>query len=335
MNTSLQLPVSDLSMAGEARRLASHWTRERGGNEIFIANVALVVTELANNLAKHTRGGVILLRVLTSEETWGVEILSLDAGPGVANFQECLRDGHSTAGTSGIGLGAVLRASHAFEVHSQPGIGTALRCELWPQDPVSTKSSFVAGGVSTALNGQDVSGDSWASQQISPTHYRLMIADGLGHGVFAAEASRKAVEVFLEGSNHPLPRLLENIHGALRATRGAAAAIAEIDLSEQQLRYAGIGNIAATVLQSPRNISLVSHNGTLGAQWRSIQQFSYPWEPGGMLIMHSDGLKTGWQVERYQGLLGKHPALIAGVLYRDFQRPNDDSTVIGLRTRLA
>ena len=44
--------------------------------------------------------------------------------------------------------------------------------------------------------------------------------------------------------------------------------------------------------------------------------------------MHSDGLSTGTASTRYPGLAVRDPALIAGVLYRDFTRGHDDATVV-------
>jgi len=47
-----------------------------------------------------------------------------------------------------------------------------------------------------------------------------------------------------------------------------------------------------------------------------------------VLIQHTDGLGTHWDVDRYPGLLGRSPSLIAAVLYRDFNRGRDDVTVL-------
>lgn len=311
--------------------MAVAWANERGSCPAFAGNLALVVTELANNLANHTRGGVILLRNLGSPDNCGVEILSLDTGPGVANFSECLRDGYSTGGTAGTGLGAVRRASAAFEVHSQTGIGTALRSELWVRPPASQTRGFIFGGASVPLTGEVECGDTWAARSVSSDRVRVIVADGLGHGEFAADASRKAVEVFSRSDAHPLPRMMEDIHGALRATRGAAVAVAEIDSSSRRVSYVGVGNISATIVRSSGTTSLVSQNGTAGAQIRTLKEFSYEWTSDAALVMQSDGVKTQWHLDRYLGLAGRHPGLVAGVLFRDFQRPTDDSTVVVLR----
>lgn len=64
---------------------------------------------------------------------------------------------------------------------------------------------------------------------------------------------------------------------------------------------------------------------------RKIQPYTYSWLPGGLLVMHSDGLGMQWRIERYPGLINKHPSLIAGILYRDFQRGRDDVIVLVAR----
>jgi anti-sigma regulatory factor (Ser/Thr protein kinase) len=292
--------------------------------------VALVVTELATNLALHTRGGVLLLRHLLHEGQSGVEVLSLDQGPGIENLNECLRDGHSTGGTSGIGLGSVRRASHVFDVHSQVGVGTALLSQIWMKPPV-TREAFQSGGVSVALHGEGACGDAWASHEVRSDRLRLVVADGLGHGLLASDASRKAVEIFRKGAQQPLPEVVQSMHLALKSMRGAAVAVAEVDTSLQTLSYVGVGNISATIVRDEKRNSLVSMHGTVGAQFRKLQQFTYGWQPGALLVMHSDGVKTSWDLERYSGLRGRHPSLVAGILYRDFHRPSDDSTVMVVR----
>ena len=333
MHPSLLIQVTDQSQAGEARREARVWAREDGGDEDHVARVALVITELANNLDLHTtRGGVLLLRKVNGEGQTGVEILSLDHGPGTANFSQFMRDGFSTTGTPGTGLGAVERGSQVFEVYSQPTVGTTLLSQIWPRRAKSEEERWQVGAVNLPMRHETVSGDSWCFYEgTGGGRSRLIIADGLGHGPVAAEASRRAVETFDAHKEQPLPTLLGTLHTALRGTRGAAVAIAEVDLASETLRYVGVGNIAGVVLTHEKSTSLVSMNGTVGVRCEKIQEFSYPWPAGGLLIMSSDGLKTQWNLNRYHGLLSRHPGLIAGTLYRDYNRGTDDTTVAAIR----
>jgi hypothetical protein len=76
----------------------------------------------------------------------------------------------------------------------------------------------------------------------------------------------------------------------------------------------------------------VSHSGIVGhSAARRFQQFDVPCPPGALLVLHSDGLGSRWDLARYPGLPLRHPGLIAAVLYRDFARGRDDVTVFVAR----
>jgi len=77
----------------------------------------------------------------------------------------------------------------------------------------------------------------------------------------------------------------------------------------------------------------VSHGGIMGHTVRRTQLFTYPWPAGGLLVMLSDGIASQWSLDAYPGLRQRDPALIAGVIYRDFVRGRDDATVVVVRER--
>jgi anti-sigma regulatory factor (Ser/Thr protein kinase) len=304
-------------------------------DETSAGNVALVVTETATNLLKHARGGEMILRPLEWGSAAGMEMLALDKGPGIADLGRCFQDGYSTAGSAGTGLGAISRLSSTHEIYSQPGQGTVLMAQVWKRGPAggppASPPRFSVSGVSVALQGEEESGDDWIFQEAGHCA-RLTVADGLGHGAFAADAARAAVRTAREQPQEPAPTLLERIHGALRPTRGAAVAVAEIDSTAQVLRFAGLGNIAGLVVPESGPVRrLVSHAGTAGHEARKIMEYTYPWDSRSLLVMHSDGLQTQWSFDRYPGLVERHPSLIAGVLYRDYTRRRDDVTVVVAR----
>ena len=90
------------------------------------ARVALVATELATNLIKHGSGGEILVGTYQDGDGSGIEIIALDKGRAWPTSRHALRDGYSSAGTRGNGLGAVIRQSHFVDIASWPGVGTAV-----------------------------------------------------------------------------------------------------------------------------------------------------------------------------------------------------------------
>ncbi|WP_257462144.1 ATP-binding SpoIIE family protein phosphatase [Archangium lipolyticum] len=324
--SSTAIAVTESSQAGHARRTASSLAARLGFNEEAQGKVALVVSEAAKNLVAHAREGFILLRPLHAGPHVGVEMLAVDKGPGMADVERCLRDGYSTAGTGGSGLGAMRRMASLFDIHSVPGVGTVVLAQMWSSKP--PPSSVDVGVVCVPKSGEEVCGDSWAVDTKGDRVF-FLVADGLGHGPEAARASRAAVVSFLEQGPNELVELLRGMHPELHSTRGAAVALAALDGS--RLHFSGVGNISAAVV-SPEGIQrMVSMNGTLGHQSHRMQQFSYTWGPGSTLVMCSDGLATQWRLDGYPGLLARHPSLAAGVLYRDFARGRDDATVLVAR----
>jgi hypothetical protein len=117
----------------------------------------------------------------------------------------------------------------------------------------------------------------------------------------------------------------------VRHTRGAAAAIAHIEQPGGLVSFAGVGNISAAICTNGTTRQAVSHNGTLGHQARHFRDYTYPWPPESLLVMHTDGLKTHWSLDAYAGVKARHPAVIASILYRDYSRNRDDVTVIVVR----
>jgi anti-sigma regulatory factor (Ser/Thr protein kinase) len=324
------LRVGDGTAVGEARRTAGELASSLGLDATDAGRVALVVTEIATNVVKHAGEGELLVRGLRSAEATGVGVVALDRGPGIANVSEALRDGHSTRGTSGTGLGAIARIATRFEIFSEPGRGTAVLAQVWSAETKPASEPMEIGGVSVPYPGEIVSGDAWATRE-TPGTTLLMVADGLGHGTHAAAASRAAVDAFRLDRGAAPAEALERIHHALRPTRGAAVAVAAVDREKGLVRFAGIGNIAGTIVSGEKTRSVVSHHGTAGGAARRIQEFTYPWNGGDLLVLHSDGLTSRWTLAAYPGLAQRHPALIAGVLYRDHRRGRDDTTVVVLR----
>lgn len=329
MRLSHAILIEEQSTVGEARRFAQGFTHGLGFGLTAAGTAALIATELATNIVKHAGRGEILIRALPAPARTGLELLALDRGPGMRNVAECMRDGYSSAGSPGTGLGAVSRLSQVFEIYTGADVGTAVLARLW-DGPAPRADGVVIGAVCLPKPGEEYCGDSYAVDG-GNSRTRLLVVDGLGHGPLAAAAADAAVTAFCSEKHMPDPKgMLAAIHQALRRTRGAAAAAATIDFADGVVRYAGVGNIAASIAtpSSHETRRLISQNGTAGAEIRKAQELSYPWPPGSRLLMHSDGLATQWQLERYPGLLARDPALIAAVLYRDYRRATDDVTVL-------
>lgn len=325
-------PVSDASHIAAARRTAADLAARQGLDATRAGELAIVVTEAATNILKHAQHGEILLRALQQGEHTGVEVLAIDAGPGMNSISASMEDGRSTAGTYGVGLGAMRRLSSSFDAFSSPGQGTVLHMTVWQQGAVLDALPLDIGVVCLPMDGETACGDGWGLA-LGATEATVLVADGLGHGPLAEDASRLAVQTALARPARSAAVLLDDVHHALRATRGAAVALARIDMLAGQLSLAGIGNIACHVWSAGGRRQMVSHNGIVGSNMRKVQEFPAQWDDSAMMIMHSDGLGSRWNMDEYRGLSGCHPAVVAAVLYRDFSRRRDDVTVLVLRDR--
>jgi anti-sigma regulatory factor (Ser/Thr protein kinase) len=328
------IAVHEETQPGSARREAARLAALEGMTEADVGRVSIVVTEAAKNLIKHGHGGEVLLRSRNSEGICTLDVLALDKGKGMTDVAACLRDGYSTAGTSGTGLGAIQRLSDFLEIYSTPNAGTVVHCRIdaGTRSGGSFSSLMESGVVVVPVGNETRCGDSWA-EHLTATHSVYMVVDGLGHGPGAAEAADEAVAAFhrLESVN-PLD-ILDEAHHALRKTRGAAMSVASIDHNQRMVRFAGVGNVSASVITPTKTHNMVSHNGIVGHSVSRIQDFTYDWPEGATLAMFSDGIASHWSLAKYPGVQSRSPLVSAAIIYRDSSRRRDDATVLIAREK--
>ena len=119
---------ADVAIAWQrGKRLAE----ETGLNDIEQTYVVTSISELANNLLFHAIRGVITMKTVSLPDRRGIEIISQDEGPGIEDINLAFKDGYSTTGGLGNGLGAVRRMMDEFEIESTPGKGTRIVARIW------------------------------------------------------------------------------------------------------------------------------------------------------------------------------------------------------------
>jgi anti-sigma regulatory factor (Ser/Thr protein kinase) len=325
----LLVPVVEASQPSAVRYAARELAARAGFNEEDSYRAGIVATELATNLVKHAQGGQILLRP-AADGVPQLELIAIDRGPGIANLQQAMSDGQSTAGSSGNGLGAVRRLADDFDIYSSMPHGTAVLARIRAHRAPARHGPFLVAGVSVAKKGETECGDIWAVVE-RPDSVVAAMADGLGHGHFAAEAAAAAIATLRVGNYDDCAAAVTAMHNGIRHTRGAAGAVVELRRAAGVVRFAGVGNISAVVLSNGGTRQTVSHNGTLGHRMSHVREYSYPWSDGALIVMHSDGLVSHWSLGPYPGLRARHPALVAAILYREFDRGRDDVTVVVAR----
>ena len=333
-----RIVVDDLSRVGSARRAADVVARASALDETRRGVVGIVATEAATNLARHAREGVLFVQGTAPAGIAGVELVAADRGPGMHDLERAFADGFSTGGTPGTGLGAIRRQADELDIYSVPGQGTIVVARVFavPAERAAPRRHLLdVGAVCLPIDGETACGDGWAVVQDADRAV-ILIVDGLGHGPNAADAADAAIAGFHAASGGAPAEIVAKLHSALRSTRGAALAVAEITASVEgaNIRYCGVGNTVALLLgpvDAPR--SLPSMNGTAGLVVRSMQEVSLPWRRGGTLVLHTDGITTRWRADAYRGVLAHDPSVLAAVLQRDHARGRDDATVLAFRLR--
>jgi len=315
---------------GQARSLAVAASQAQGFDQTDEQRVRLVATEMATSFVQKPWSGRICVRLLQCGDLGGVEIVATDRGPGIPATGARRAPVAATVEAAGGFQGTMTRTSDLFDLYAAPGRGTVMMSRVWGKRSFGPcESQFEVGSMMEPIVGEDVSGDAWAVEQ-SAGRVVALVADGLGHGVDAAAASAAAVTAFRQRYLDPVEDIVAHIHQALRGTRGAAIAVAEIDSDVGRLRFSGIGNIAARLFVGGVDRSLISRFGIAGYKSPKIRVHDEAWADGTLLVMHSDGLSSSWGLHGYLGLLSHHPQLVAATVMRDAGRVNDDALVLAL-----
>jgi anti-sigma regulatory factor (Ser/Thr protein kinase) len=332
---ALRCAVEDQSQVAPARGAVRTLAHQLGLPTALVDRAELAATELAQNLHRHAvQGELVVSAGQVDDGTPTLDLLAIDRGPGVARFDRCLVDGYSTGGTMGTGLGAVRRLAAEFDAVSEPGLGTIVFARL-AADParVAGPPHFDLGALGFPLAEDDPNGDAFAVVRRG-NRLVVLVADGLGHGPLAAEASGAAVRALAGLADHEPGRVLGEINRTLVPTRGAAVSVASLDLDAArgggELRSAGMGNVSLVVVGPDTEMRRVAtSHGTAGARARvtPVEQRT-PFPGGGALIMHSDGLHSRWTLAGRRELLRHRAAVIAAAVWREQQRGSDDSMVV-------
>ncbi|MET9356629.1 ATP-binding SpoIIE family protein phosphatase [Streptomyces sp. NPDC006617] len=338
------VPVHDSTRVRDARVAAEHAAALACLDERRTSAAALVATELATNLLKHAGGGRVVVDVVDppalaadAEPRPRVQVATLDHGPGIADVSAALRDGFTTTGSLGAGLGTCARVADDFDLHSVPGRGTVVVARVGVSEARAAgpgpAARLRAGAVNVPFGGAEYSGDAWAWVRNGDL-VTLMLADGLGHGPEAARASTAAVEALRASAHLPPGEAVRRLDRALSGTRGAAVAVAQVDTRASVLRFTGVGNIGARLCEGGTWRHLVSRPGIVGTHRPStLREEETAWADDRVLVLHSDGLPSRWSPTSDTCRTTTDPAVTAAVTIRDASssaRPVRDDTAVAV-----
>jgi anti-sigma regulatory factor (Ser/Thr protein kinase) len=319
------ISVEDASATSACRSTAAAMAAKLAFPVARADELALAVTEAASNLHKHARAGALLLRIGVVAAMPCIELVTIDGGPGFRDVSAVMRDGHSTAGTLGVGLGAIRRLAGSCDLYSAAGHGTTLVARFWPA-PVAPETDCA--GLIRPIGAEYESGDAYAAVRVGQT-LTGVLCDGLGHGPLAARAADMAISAVLEDPASEPAALVERIHRRLSSTRGGAVGVVQV--SGRTARFSGLGNVAAWILADGERDGLLSVPGIAGHKARTIRQFEYPIPADAVIVLHSDGLTSRWDLRALPALEARDPLVIAGALMAEAGVHRDDASVLVLK----
>lgn len=113
------------------RQVVRKWTTEVGFSLVDQTKVVTAASELARNTVIYGGGGTVELEVVQEGIRKGLRLAFVDEGPGIADIELALRDGYTSGGGLGLGLGGAKRLMNEFEIESSPGAGTRVTVTRW------------------------------------------------------------------------------------------------------------------------------------------------------------------------------------------------------------
>lgn len=327
-------PLSDRSYVSLVKKEIKKIADSIGFEANKLAEIEIIISEITSNIIKHTPGGIILVKHIISGDIEGLEIISIDDGPGMANPLMMLRDGVSTTNTLGQGLGAIKRLSDNFDIYSVPKWGTILLSRTFKTTEniltsnETSKESFNIYTLMVPKKGEAFCGDGFKFLKKND-NCQILAFDGLGHGPEAYKASEAAIKSFTETQNLAPAERLKSIHSSIKKTRGGVGMVFDFDLKNETLSFCGVGNISARVLTEGRLKSCISYNGIVGHTFpNTIHSNTISWSMDDYLIITSDGIISRWDINALANIRKHDIGIIAAILFKDFSRGNDDCLVM-------
>jgi anti-sigma regulatory factor (Ser/Thr protein kinase) len=331
---------------GHTRRFIVEESKKLGFNSTEIGEISIVVTELCTNLIKHNAvEGVLIFNILNDEYGPGIEIISQDKGPGIKDVDEVIKNGVSSKGTMGGGVGAMKRLMDSFEIYSNynnseymsfdsnhpklDAIGTLIVLKKWVQN----NSNFEENNIKFSLlsrpyPGMGVNGDYYYTKKFKDK-YLFALIDGLGHGIEANLVSRLVPEIINDNTHKPIEEILKAINTGLFRTRGAVVGLVLIDTANGVFEYSAVGNIDCRYINNDKTERLIHVNGILGTfSTNKTKIYKRSYERGSIITMCTDGILTKWDFDSYLKENAHTPEDLANTILKDFGKNNDDATIL-------
>jgi serine/threonine-protein kinase RsbT len=115
----------------KVRQTVREWAISSGFSLVDQTKIVTAASELARNAVHYGGGGTVRLEALNDGARRGLRLVFEDQGPGIPDIAQALRDGFTTGGGLGLGLGGARRLVNEFDIDSRPGAGTRVAITRW------------------------------------------------------------------------------------------------------------------------------------------------------------------------------------------------------------
>ncbi|MEP0945862.1 anti-sigma regulatory factor [Nodosilinea sp. FACHB-141] len=113
------------------RQAVRQFAIELGFGLVDQTKIVTAASELARNTLDYGGGGTVQLETLQDGGRRGLKLTFEDQGPGIPDIEMALKDGFTSGGGLGMGLGGAKRLANEFKIESVVGEGTRIIVVRW------------------------------------------------------------------------------------------------------------------------------------------------------------------------------------------------------------
>jgi anti-sigma regulatory factor (Ser/Thr protein kinase) len=325
------IPIYDEASVSTARQRVREAGERLGANKTLIESAALVASELTHNQLAYARQGYFAVRPIERAGVKGLEVIAADIGPGL---QKALFPERQVVSKTSLGAGleGVFRISDEVHLETRSEEGVCVVARKFEKFAGGAWEIAVAG---RPLPGESISGDDACFIE-SEDSLLAIVADGLGHGPDARQASHLAMHIALANRGASVGALIPIVASGLAGTRGCALSVVQVNTKSGDVECAAAGDVHVHLYNGRDTHFFTSTPFVVGdSQFskRKLRIENIKATPGCVLLLFTDGLQSKTTLKGDLDLLRRPAIAIAQHLIATYARPNDDALVLVARWR--
>jgi phosphoserine phosphatase RsbX len=167
----------------------------------------------------------------------------------------------------------------------------------------------------------------------TPRGFLVAVIDGLGHGIEAETAAKRAASTLHEFADDTVTQLMRRCHVELRGTRGAVLSLASISYETESMTWLGVGNVEGLLFkegatQVQQRESLLLRGGVVGYEMPTLREATLSIRSGDTLVLVSDGIGSGFMT---LSPIGRDLKDYADEVLSKWGKSSDDALVLAVR----